>query len=364
MATELGGSEEMNGAARSARWIGLCDAGKRRFSRSELPTTLARGTIVFETAVTSQPRLSQVFGLPDMSGRSLAFSAIPGGGIAFVHRTGDELVHGAIPWSGERRLDTIRISYAWDCRQGLARLALEAPEDTSVRSVVLSGPPAPRLSDLRHLIMGPERIIADDVVFAAISARVEPLGPMPTLHPSCPVATPHGDVPVHKLKRGDLVLTETGEAVPVLERVDRQLPARGSFAPIRLRAPYFGLRHDIVVAPEQRLLLRGSEVEYLFGHEAVLVPARYLVSGVAARAEPSGPLQTFSQLLLPQSHVLQVAGAEVESLYIGRLRRKPEVLRNSLLARLPRHTLPDHARLRCPVLRPFEAITLIEQRAA
>jgi len=74
--------------------------------------------------------------------------------------------------------------------------------------------------------------------------------------------------------------------VPVLQTATRTVPARGSFAPIRMRAPYFGLQDDIIISPEQHVVIDGPEVEYLFSCEKVLTPARNLVNGFAARTEP------------------------------------------------------------------------------
>ena len=163
--------------------------------------------------------------------------------------------------------------------------------------------------------------------------QIEPLGPMPALTGNVPIRTPCGYRRVGHLKRGDLILTEMGETVPVLHVIRRRVPARGSFRPVRLRAPYFGLRQDVIVAPHQRLVLSGSQVEYTFGREAVLVPARYLINGVSALAVDGPDELTYHQLLLPDHEVLLAAGCPMESLYIGRLRRKPEQLAASLLAR-------------------------------
>ena len=118
-----------------------------------------------------------------------------------------------------------------------------------------------------------------------------------------------------------LVLTPDGDAVPVLHRLSRRVPACGSFAPVRLRAPYFGLRQDITVAPSQRLVLSGSDVEYMFSQEAVLVEARHLVGGFAALAASAGPTITYTQLLLPEHEALDAAGCVAETLFVGRLRR-------------------------------------------
>jgi hypothetical protein len=152
--------------------------------------------------------------------------------------------------------------------------------------------------------------------------------------------------------------------VPVLHRLSRRVPACGSFAPVRLRAPYFGLRQDITVAPSQRLVLSGSDVEYLFNQEAVLVEARHLVGGFAAISASAGPTITYTQLLLPEHQALIAAGCVAETLFVGRLRRQQDLLEASILNRLDRHGLPEHPRPVHPVLRAFEAIVLAESRAA
>ena len=98
----------------------------------------------------------------------------------------------------------------------------------------------------------PTGVAIDDVDFLAISTRIEPVGPMPALTSRVPLATPNGQVETARLHRGDLVMTDTGDCVPILRKVSRTVPARGSFRPVRLRAPYFGLQRDIVVAPQQQ----------------------------------------------------------------------------------------------------------------
>ncbi len=187
---------------------------------------------------------------------------------------------------------------------------------------------------------------------------------MPSLAPKTQVATPNGYQEVGELRRGDLVLTADGKSVPDLQTLTRTVPAKGHFSPVLLRAPVFGLQQDIIVAPSQRLVISGSEVEYLFGRESVLVPAFHLLGGTSARAASHRLLTTYTQLLLPGHEALDAAGTVAESLYIGRLRRKKDQLNASLLANLDRNQLPDHGPSIFPVLRAFDALVLAEQRAA
>ncbi|MCW8842918.1 MAG: hypothetical protein OQK00_05830, partial [Rhodobacteraceae bacterium] len=58
------------------------------------------------------------------------------------------------------------------------------------------------------------------------------------------------------------------------------------------------------------------------------------------------------------------AGAYLESLDIGRLRRKGDLHAASLLAGLGRNRLPEHVARPYPVLGAFEASTLATQRSA
>jgi len=146
--------------------------------------------------------------------------------------------------------------------------------------------------------------------------------------------------------------------------IRRTVPAKGSFQPARLRAPYFGLARDITVAPQQRMVIDGSEVEYLFGRESVLIPAQHLVNGVSAITRDDMPLITYCQLLLPNHEAVLAAGCPLESLYIGRIRRHATRLTASMLSEFARHSLPEHVKSAYPVLKPFEAITLANQRAA
>lgn len=357
-------------------WFGVTDHETGRFSASGLCSRasqdplgpmLERGTLMFETTLSEQDRpldllkMLQPFPWP----RELSFRAIPGGGIALLHRHNTDVTHAAIRWSSDQRAATLRVSYAWDAPEGWGRLALERPEC----HVHIARPvhmPRPFLtSDIRDTIVQRDAgVLAKEVLFGAVSDQILPLGPMPSLHPDTPIATPSGYRPVGKLTRGDTVVSATGDIVPVLHSVRHCVPARGSFAPVRLRAPHFGLQRDIVVAPEQRLVLKGSEVEYIFGQEAVLVPARHLVNGCAAVWNDAGSTTDYFQLVLPGHEALVAAGCALESLYIGRIRRDPDRLAASVLADIPSRLLPEHARPIHQILGSFEAITLIAQRAA
>lgn len=361
-------------------WIGLADQNGGRFDAEGLGKTasgagnardpealMPRGTIMLETSLTPErrPQTLLAFHRQYPWFGSFALQMLPGGGIVLVENQGDDIRHATLKHDADNRITVLRLTYSWDAPARWARLTLEQPEMDHTQSVLLAPPLPIPLSDMRAVFLDPrQRELHPEVDYIALSTRVEPVGPMPGLTGSVPVITPHGKVFADRLKRGDLVVTAGGTQVPVLHTVKRTVPARGSFHPVLIRAPYFDLDQNIIVAPQQRLVMGGSEVEYMFGKEAVLVPARHLINGVSTKFATGPDFVTYHQILLPGHEAIQAAGCPVESLYIGRLRRKPEQLAASVLAGTCRSRLPEHPKPVWPVLKPFEAITLAMHRAA
>jgi len=361
-------------------WIGLSDQTSGQFCANGLvaggapadpPTDddriLPRGTLMLETRISAESKPQTPFAFyrshPWKAGLSL--QALPGGGIVLIETQGSDTRHATLPYRADDRTDTLRLTYAWDAPAGWGRLFLERPERDRIHSIALPPPHPMLLADMRTIMTDPrQRIMDPDVIFVALSNRVEPVGPLPGFAPRVPIRTPEDYAAAGRIRRGDLVLGAQGAVIPVLQAVQRSVPAMGSFRPVRLRAPYFGLRRDIIVSPQQRLVIRGSEVEYLFGSEAVLVPACHLVNGFSALHADSPPVVTYHHLLLPGHEEIVAAGSATESLYIGRLRRKPDLLAVTALAGCDRSRLPEHPRPVWPVLKPYEAITLAMKRAA
>ncbi|MGJ8543938.1 MAG: Hint domain-containing protein [Sulfitobacter sp.] len=362
-------------------WIALADHRERRFSLRGLGIDkqpnpvcpddpahlLTRGSLMLETRLPADARPQVLFGYSRShpAQHSLVFQAIPGNGISMVQVQGDAITHAAIKQENSGRTDVLRITYSWDSDHNWGRLTLERPEDSTLITADVPNPRPLPLADVRDLMLGHgQPDFAQDVVFAALSNQIEPIGPSPSMTAQTPIAQAGGYVPLGQLRRGDTVLTQGGDIVPVLHMVTRRVPARGSFAPVRLRAPYFGLQDDVIVAPDQRMVIDGPEVNYLFDCESVLAPARHLVNGFAARDEPAGPFIDYSQLILPAHDTIFAAGAPLESMHIGRTRRDKLRHAASIMHHLDASTLPEHGEPAHKVLRWFEAITLAKRRAA
>lgn len=345
-------------------WVCPETFGKTAQQRDVL---MSRGSIVIETRLSSDDRPQTLLSYQRVHPwpGALSFRAVPGGAIILVMVQGDDVFHTVLQPKLSARADVLRVTFSWDSEARKGRIVVERPESDEV--VIQDTPPPPPLllDDIYTLARRPQLCEMDaDVQFFAVSDEIEPIGPMASVLGPMPVLTPYGYRPIRDLRCGDTVQTGDGQIAPVLARVERRVPGMGSFKPIRIRAPYFGLRHDMIVAPQQRLVVGGSEVEYLFGREAVLIPAASLVNGYTALYECDVHLVSYHQLLLPRHQAFISAGIEMESLYVGRLRRSRDQLRQTLLADVPSGLIPEQAREGFKVLDPFEAITLAEARAA
>lgn len=332
---------------------------------SNLP--LPQGSLVAETHVSPYDRPQTLLGVtsPDGTGFRLTLQAVPGGGVVLVIHKDDKTCHAAVNLDTGGRADVLRVTYSWETSHGLGRLTVEQPGTFRVIQRTLEDPVALSLQDMEICIQTEgARVMSSDMSFLATSNRIEPIGPMPSLAADVPIMTADGYRLAGRLQRGDVVQTASGALVPILAKVIRTVPAAGQFTPIRLRAPYFGLSQDIVTSPVQRLVIGGSRVEYMFGAEHVLVPAGHLLHGKAATRGSHLPLTTYCQFLLPDHEAILAAGTFVESLNIGRLRRRRDILRASMMWQFPSARLPEHARAAYPELREFDALTLAAQRAA
>lgn len=348
-------------------WVAIADHDGHKVAAGLPDVPLPRGSLVIETRLPTgnRPLPLVYFDHGGAQPFHLSLQSIPSGGLTLVLGQGGETLHRTISHSETGRADLLRLTYTWDTDAGRAQLALDRSDQDGVILMPLETARPMRADDIRALFLDQSRLyLAPAVGFIALSTDKAPVGPMPTLAPATPIATPNGYRRAGDLRRGDTVLTPGGDIVPVLHTVTQTVPARGSFRPVRLRAPYFGLKRDITVAPSQRLVVTGSDVEYLFNQEAVLVEVRHLVGGTAVLPAKCGTLVSYTQLILPAHEAVNAAGAMAETLYVGRLRRKPAELQASTLNGIDRQMLPEHGKSLYPVLRAFDAVVLAEQRAA
>jgi hypothetical protein len=121
------------------------------------------------------------------------------------------------------------------------------------------------------------------------------------------ISTPSGTTAVDSLRAGDLVVTASGEEVPVIWVGHRRftLAARPDVAPIRFLAG--SLCHNV---PSRDLLVSP---EHAMGLDGALVPARLLVNGSTILRDTSVTEITYHHVELAQHALLLAEGAAAES---------------------------------------------------
>jgi len=259
---------------------------------------------------------------------------------------------------------SVTLTYTWDAPLRRGVLALEVGEGALVFAELSNPLPISMRDGLR--LMSDERHCAvnSNAAFVAIANEVLPIGVLPTLGGQTMLETPKGKIAVSDLRAGQMIVTATGETAQVRWCGSALLPARGRFAPVTLRAPYFGLRHDIEVAPDQRLRLTGTEVEYLFGTDVIAVRAGHLIDESSAKATPCGLTHRYWQVLLDRAAPMEIAGLTVEGLDITGVQIDPSLRKHSTIAALPAELIPSRPAHQVPLLQSYETLTLRKLSAA
>lgn len=357
-------------------WIGLRDAvsgvfspvGLGRYDRApfDLNAVIPRGTLMLEFA--SDPRggaqmlLNYGSTHPWAAGLTLTLC---GNGILTLTQ-----------WQGEQRRvhelatdiltvkPSVLVTYTWDAPLRRGVLAVEVGDSVPVFAELV--PPLPMSMRDGARMMGDARHCAvnSGAAFVAIASEVMPIGVLPTLGETTMIQTPKGVVPVSQLRAGQMVTTAHGDTAQVRWCGSALLPARGRFAPLTLRAPYHGLRHDMTVSPNQRLQAAGSEVEYLFGTDTVALRAGHMVDGLSVRPAMCGQTYRYWQVLLDRAAPMQVAGLVFEGLDVTGVRMDPSLRPHSVLATLPAELVPMQSGDHVPLLQSYETLTLRKLLAA
>lgn len=209
-------------------------------------------------------------------------------GLVLLHRQGARVARHALPGPLPQQSATGRLSLRFDCHRAewemtLDLLGLAEPLRMAARGI---NPLPIRVDDLHGLSQGAARVARHGAVLWFGLTRGEDLpARAPWIGQRTPIDTARGPVMAGHLKPGDLIATADGGLLPLRGIRQLDLPACGSFAPVILRAPFYGNSHDLLVSSDQRIALSGPEVEYLFSEDEVLVEAGALVDGRTALAE-------------------------------------------------------------------------------
>lgn len=254
---------------------------------------LQRGSLIFEL---SSPRTHAAVLLDYRSDvgwpRTISVFHDTDAGMILLHRQGDRIARHVLPGPLPGGWDLARLTYSWD---GPARHWTLKFEDAAGDWAHFADGinPMPMVgADLLAMCAGQKLVCRDASVdwFGVCLNDVPAAWPAVWMGQRTPINTKRGKVAIGDLQSGDLIATLDNGYVPLRKLSRMILPNRGRFAPVLLRAPYFGHVTDLLVAGGQLTLLSGAAVEYLFGEDAVLAPVSALCDGNAAMADVRRPL--------------------------------------------------------------------------
>lgn len=334
----------------------------------ETGSLLTTGTILVEFQYTAEEGQRQtVLDLHRQVGwlRKFRLTIDGRGQVVAEHRQGTAITKAALTADQPDRDATLRLTFSWQAPERLGLMTLENIDNGQIFQTVFEEPYPWPLDDVAALLALKDTCVGDPTVtLLACSDELEPVGHYAGFASGTLVDTNYGALPIEALRPGYLVRTSDGDMQPVRHVVRYEMPALGRFSPVRLRAPYFGLKRDLTVAPDHRLLITGVDAEYLFGTDAVLVEARHLAKMAGSHRPWRQNTIHYVQVLLDTHTCLSVAGAWGESLFLGDLARHPARHATSLLAGIPARELPRHTKIVSPQLCSYEAMVLVSALCA
>ena len=358
-------------------WVGLWEqsggtyspAGLGQASRRvvDINGILPTGTLMMQFALmpaeTEQTILSYSADAPWASGVEIGVD--PDGRIRLTQWQGNCRTVETLATGHRGRARRMTLSYSWNAPARTGVLSVEIGDTGQHFFKNLHGPLPLSLRDAVRLMADNRTTwFGKRTVFAAIADHVVPIGPLPTLSGQTMIATPDGMRALSHLKAGQLVTLADGDQAQVRWVGSLELPTRGRFAPVKLHAPFYGAIRDLVCAPDQRLHLRGSDVDYLFATPAVACDVGHLTDGVRPLQPPPGKTMRYWQLALDRCAALRVGGLDLETLDVARIMNVPKLREHSVIADVPEELLPTAFDSDVPILRGFETRTLCHLRAA
>lgn len=207
-------------------------------------------------------------------------------GVVVLHRRGDTIHRHMLPGPLPFGSGSARITYGWGRRSGkwsltFGRIGMgEECRAVGINPICLSTTSLAALcrsdgAGSRH----------PSLLWFGVTQGASPPERAPWIGLRTPIETVRGPVPAGRLTVGDLICTADNGLQPVLGLQRLRLPSRGSFAPVILRAPFLGQGTDVLISADQQVVISGTEVEYMFGVEEVLISAGALANGSIAKTD-------------------------------------------------------------------------------
>lgn len=265
-------------------WLALSDKGI--LDGNPASGLMHKGQFVVELAMPlTQAAVLLDYQALDGWPRTFALLFEPSVGFVIAHRQGGRLARHVLPGPLPQGNGHGRLTFDFDAPARVWSLRFEylTGEDRPVVSSDGNDPLPLQIADLAALCTALRP--SGPVLWFGASTGTKLPGTAPWIGLRTVVETSLGPVAAGNLKRGDVVMTLDCGPRMVLAAQPMSLPARGSFAPVLLRAPYFGTHSDILVSADQLVAFGGLETEYLFDADQVLMPASALVDGRTALSD-------------------------------------------------------------------------------
>ena len=320
---------------------------------------LARGHFLAEVDALDQPIGTRTLLSSNAAGSGqfgLLLEAGAEGSVTLACTQGNETIRLRTAPDAAMLSGRLLVSYIWDGPARNGQLVVTALGSGKTATASTNAPFPIPLRLIQSLAAAPDRCGADpSLMYFGFSDDATHPDLRVSLSASCPVQTTAGPQLIRGIDIDDLILTRDNGPLPVRQILKCEVPALGWFRPLRLRAPYFGLAQDVLVAPHQKILLDGDMIEYLFGEEEVLASTGELADGASVHPEPRLKTIRYFHLLFDTHCLIDVGGAAMTSLFNPAARPATD----SGAAGMPLH----HGIVR-PDLRPYEALTLRSLRVS
>lgn len=262
-------------------WFALSDRGVLDPAFDSM--IMQRGSFVMELSLPLQ-HSEILMDFQSIHGWARTFSIFhdPEIGVVMLHRQGDFVTRHVLPGPLPMGRGTGRLTFSFDApaRNWTMEFEVLGSENPMRRKAAGSNPLPFNGHDLAVICESCKPF--GSVLWYGFMADQNLPRSAPWIGLRTPIETSLGQVFAGHLKPGDVIMTYDRGPVQLRAVTPLALPARGSFAPVLLRAPYFGQSHDMLVSADQPIVIGGLETEYLFDRDSVLVPAGSLVDGRTA----------------------------------------------------------------------------------
>ena len=262
-------------------WLALSD---RTETDAGTTRSLDHGMFVLEfTLPILQPTVLLQVHADDQPPRAFSVFFDPEAGISLLHRDSAQVRRHLLPGPIHQRQGTARLSFAFDSTAQTWELSCQILGEGVSQSTHGTAPLPLNCADLHQLcIAGPGSQRHAAALWFGLTQRSALPDRAPWIGLNTPIDTRRGPVRAGLLRPGDLIATLEDGFQPLHHLTRRSFPSRGSFAPVVLRSPFFGLTTDILASSDQLVLISGASVEYLFGVEEALISAASLCDGKVA----------------------------------------------------------------------------------